>query len=169
MKVNSSFINLDDIDRQILTILKSNARNSVSNIADLINLSVPATSDRIKKLEDSDVIKGYKAVINSRKIGLDLSALITIISESSSDYEQVIEYAERIVKHANEMNEIVECFATTGRGSHILTIQTKNTDSLEKLLRKIQSWPNVIRTETQIILSENKFFNKLSNKNNKEQ
>lgn len=162
MKVNSSFINLDDIDRQILTILKSNARNSVSNIADLINLSVPATSDRIKKLEDSDVIKGYKAVINSRKIGLDLSALITIISESSSDYEQVIEYA-------NQTDEIVECFATTGRGSHILTIQTKNTDSLEKLLRKIQSWPNVIRTETQIILSENKFFNKLSNKNNKEQ
>jgi len=50
-----------------------------------------------------------------------------------------------------------------------LTIQTKNSESLEKLLRKIQSWPNVIRTETQIILSENKFFNNLSNKNNKEQ
>ena len=162
MKADGSFINLDDIDKQILSILKSNARNSVSNIADLINLSIPATSDRIKKLEDLDVIKGYKAVINSRKIGLDLSALITIVSESSSDYEQVIEYA-------NQTDEIVECFATTGRGSHILMIQTQNTDSLEKLLRKIQSWPNVIRTETQIILSENKFFNNLSNKNNKEQ
>ena len=88
--------------------------------------------------------------------------LITIVSESSADYEQVIEYA-------NQTDEIVECFATTGRGSHILMIQTQNTDSLEKLLRKIQSWPNVIRTETQIILSENKFFNNLSNKNNKEQ
>ena len=38
---------------------------------------------------------------------------------------------------ANEMNEIVECYATTGRGSHMLVIQTKNTQSLEKLLRKI--------------------------------
>ena len=65
------------------------------------------------------------------------------------------------------MNEIVECFATTGRGSHMLVIQTKNTQSLEKLLRKIQSWPNVIRTETQIILSTNKNFNK-STETNKE-
>ena len=118
---------------------------------------MPATSDRIKKLEDLDIIKGYKAIINAQKIGLDLSALITIVSESSSNYEQ-------IVKHANQMNEIVECFATTGRGSHILIIQTQNTQSLEKLLRKIQSWPNVIRTETQIILSENKNFNTINNK-----
>ena len=55
-------------------------------------------------------------------------------------------------------DRIVECFATTGRGSHILMVETRNTDSLEKLLRTIQSWPNVIRTETQIILSNNKIF-----------
>jgi len=151
MSLNRSLINLDDIDKKILSILKRNGRDSVSKIANLVKLSVPATSDRIKKLEDLNIIKGYKAVVNSRKIGLDLSALITIISESSSDYETVIKYA-------NQTDEIVECFATTGRGSHILIIQTQNTNSLEKLLRKIQAWPNVIRTETQIILSENKIF-----------
>ena len=160
MLSNKNGISLDDLDREILSILQKNARNSVSNIAEKINLSVPATSDRIKKLEDLDIIKGYKAIINAQKIGLDLSALITIVSESSSNYE-------RIVEHANQMNEIVECFATTGRGSHILVIQTQNTESLEKLLRKIQSWPNVIRTETQIILSTNKNFNK-STETNKE-
>ncbi len=157
MLSNKNGISLDELDKKILSILQKNARNSVSNIAEKINLSVPATSDRIKKLEDLDIIKGYKAIINAQKIGLDLSALITIVSESSSNYEQ-------IVKHANQMNEIVECFATTGRGSHILIIQTQNTQSLEKLLRKIQSWPNVIRTETQIILSENKNFNTINNK-----
>ena len=132
-----------------LSILKSNARESASNIAEAINLSVPATSDRIKKLEDSKIIKGYYAEIDSRKIGLNLSALITVISESSSNYE-------KIIKFANQSDEIIECYATTGRGSHILIIQTENTQSLEKLLRLIQSWPNVIRTETQIILSNNK-------------
>ena len=157
MLSNKNGISLDELDKKILSILQKNARNSVSNIAEKINLSVPATSDRIKKLEDLDIIKGYKAIINAQKIGLDLSALITIVSESSSNYEQII-------KHANQMNEIVECFATTGRGSHILIIQTQNTQSLEKLLRKIQSWPNVIRTETQIILSENKNFNTINNK-----
>ena len=150
---NENKINLDDLDQKILFILQKNGRNSVSSIAEKINLSIPATSDRIKKLEDLDIIKGYRAIVNPKKIGLDLSALITIVSESSSNYEKIVE-------HANKMNEIIECFATTGRGSHILIIQTKNTESLEKLLRKIQSWPNVIRTETQIILSANKNFNK---------
>ena len=146
-------LNLENLDNEILSILQKNGRNSVSSIAEKISLSIPATSDRIKKLEDLNIIRGYRAIINPQKIGLDLSALITIVSESSSNYEKIVE-------HANEMNEIVECFATTGRGSHMLVIQTKNTQSLEKLLRKIQSWPNVIRTETQIILSTKKNFNK---------
>ena len=149
MNKNSNFFILDEIDKKIINILKINARESASNIAESINLSIPATSDRIKKLEDSKIIKGYYAEIDSRKIGLNLSALITIISESSSNYG-------KIIKFANQSDEIVECYATTGRGSHILIIETENTESLEKLLRKIQSWPNVIRTETQIILSNNK-------------
>ena len=157
MKENKSSIILDNIDKKIISLLKSNARNSVSKIADLVGLSIPATSDRIKKLEELEIIKGYKAVINSRKIGIDLRALITIISESSSNYEKIINFV-------NETDEVVECFATTGRGSHILIVETQNTGSLEKLLRTIQSWPNVIRTETQIILSENKIFTQINNK-----
>ena len=151
MNTKEKKIFLDSIDQKILSMLKSNARNSVSNIADEINLSVPATSDRIKKMEDMSIITGYQAIVNPQKIGLDISALISIISESSSDYEKIITYA-------NETDEIVECFATTGRGSHILLVQTENSQSLEQLLRKIQSWPNVIRTETQIVLSTNKNF-----------
>ena len=142
---------LDSVDKKILSILKNNARNSVSNIAEEINLSIPATSDRIKKMEDMGIIVGYKTVVNPQKVGLDILALITIISESSADYGKIITYA-------NQTDEIVECFATTGRGSHILIVQTKDSHSLEQLLRTIQSWPNVMRTETQIILSANKEF-----------
>ena len=152
MNTKEKKIFLDSIDKQILSILKCNARNSVSNIADEINLSAPATSDRIKKMEDMDIIIGYKTVIDPHKVGLDILALITIISESSADYGKIISYA-------NQVDEIVECFATTGRGSHILIVQTKDSQSLEQLLRTIQSWPNVMRTETQIILSANKQFN----------
>ena len=152
MNAKEKKIILDSTDKQILSILKHNARNSVSNIADEINLSIPATSDRIKKMEDMDIIIGYKTVINPQKVGLDILALITIISESSADYEKIIAYA-------NQADEIIECFATTGRGSHILIVQTKDSQSLEQLLRTIQSWPNVMRTETQIILSTNKQFN----------
>ncbi len=149
MNVKEKKIHLDKIDTKIISILKSDARASLSNISQKVKLSLPATSDRIKKLEDMMVITGYKAIINPSNLGLDISAFITIISDSSANYE-------KIVKRANETSEIVECFATTGRGSHILLVQTENSNSLEQLLRNIQSWPNVIRTETQIILSINK-------------
>ena len=152
MNVKEKKIYLDEIDTKILSILRYNARASVSNIAEKIKLSVPATSDRIKKLEDLNVILGYNVIVNPNNLGLDISAFITIISESSANYEQIVDYA-------NQTNEIVECFATTGRGSHILLVQTQNSNSLEQLLRKIQSWPDVIRTETQIILSMNKNIN----------
>jgi len=52
--------------------------------------------------------------------------------------------------------DIDKCFTTTGNGSHVLLVNTKNTESLEKLLRNIQQWPGVSRTETQIILSSYK-------------
>ena len=152
MNTKEKKIILDSVDKKIISILKNNARNSVSNIAEEINLSIPATSDRIKKMEDMEVIIGYKTVIDPQKVGLDILALITIISESSTDYEKIITYV-------NQTDEIAECFATTGRGSHILIVQTKDSQSLEQLLRTIQSWPNVMRTETQIILSANKQFN----------
>jgi len=154
MNTKEKKIFLDSVDEKILSILKHNARDSVSNIANEVNLSIPATSERIKKMEDMNIILGYKAVVNPEKVGLDILALITIISESSADYGKIVTYA-------NQVDEIVECFATTGRGSHILIVQTKNSKSLEQLLRTIQSWPNVMRTETQIILSTNKQFNPL--------
>mgnify|MGYP006446233513 FL=1 len=82
-------------------------------------------------------------------IGLDVSAVITIISESSEYYTEVVESAKNTV-------EVIQCFTTTGNGSHVLIVQMENTRSLEKLLRQIQAWPGVMRTETQIILSNYK-------------
>ena len=142
-------INLDHIDKQIISILQSHGRDSASHIANTIGMSVPAVTDRIRKLQDAQVITGFRAVVDPRKVGMDVSALITVISESSIHYSEVVE-------SANNTAEVVECFTTTGNGSHVLIIQTENTQSLEKLLRKIQGWPGVTRTETQIILSNYK-------------
>ena len=125
------------------------AREPASSISEKIGISVPTVIDRIKKLQDSGIIKGYTTIIDSKKIGLDVSAIITIISESSSKYNLFIESAKK-------EKDIDKCFTTTGNGSHVLLVNTKNTESLEKLLRNIQQWPGVSRTETQIILTSYK-------------
>tara|TARA_Y100001970_G_scaffold47257_1_gene59646 strand:- start:1073 stop:1525 length:453 start_codon:yes stop_codon:yes gene_type:complete len=140
---------LDSKDRAILDILSNSGRESASSISEKIGMSTPAVIDRINKLQEADVIQGYSANINYSKLGMDISALITLISESSEHYYEVI-------KLANSTNEVVKCFATTGAGSHVLLIRTRDTATLEKFLRKVQQWPGIIRTETQLILSSNK-------------
>jgi Lrp/AsnC family leucine-responsive transcriptional regulator len=112
-------------------------------------MSVPAVSERIHKLEENGIISGYEAIVDPKKVGLDVAAMITLVSESSHDFESVINLA-------NKTQEVVQCFTTTGSGSHVLIVNTENSESLESLLKDIQSWPGVLRTETQLILSSYK-------------
>ena len=137
---------IDAIDSKILKILNKDGRASASMIADKVDLSVPAVGDRIKKLQESGVILGFKPVIDSNKIGLDVSAFITVYSESSKNFEKV-------VLNASKNPNVMKCYTTTGDGSHLLLVKVENTNSLEKLLRKVQEWPGVSRTQTQIVLS----------------
>ena len=147
-------VSLDQVDRDILAMLQQDGRASASYIAQEIGMSIPAVTARIKKLQESGVIMGFTALLDHRKMGRDVSAFITVISESSAHYSDV-------VLQANKTPEIVQCFTTTGNGSHVLLAVTENTTSLEKLLRIIQGWPGVMRTETQMILSSYKSINVL--------
>ena len=140
---------IDNKDMQIINILSESGREPASSISSKIGMSVPAVIERINKLQESGVITGYKVQVDYGKLGMDISALITLISDSSEYYHKVIDLA-------NKAPEVVDCFATTGSGSHVLLIRTANTITLEKFLRNIQQWPGIIRTETQSILSSNK-------------
>ena len=143
------FTNILNAEDKILIELQRSGRESASHIAEKINLSVPTITERIRKLQDSGVILGFQAIVDPMTLGLDVAAIITIISGSSQYYKEVTIAAE-------ETPEVIQCFSTTGNGSHTLLVMTKNSNTLEELLRKIQSWPGVNRTETQIILSSYK-------------
>nr|MBC8467618.1 Lrp/AsnC family transcriptional regulator [Candidatus Neomarinimicrobiota bacterium] len=131
---------------KILAELQKSGRESASHIAENVDVSVPTVTERIRKLQEAGVIKRFQAVIDPKSVGLDMAAIITIMSDSSQYYKEV-------TAAAHETPEVVQCFSTTGNGSHTLLINTKNSKTLEDLLRKVQGWPGVIRTETQIILS----------------
>ena len=137
---------IDDLDRKILDFLQKDGRMAASHIADELDISIPTVTDRIKKLSESGVIQGFHATLDPKLLGLDVSAIITVISGSSEHYKEVIQAARNTP-------EVVQCYSTTGKGSHTLIIVAKNSHALEELLRKIQSWPGISRTETQVILS----------------
>ena len=145
---------IDDIDRQILISLQQEGRKTASQIAKELNLTVPTITERVRKLQEGSVIQAFQAVVDPRSVGLDVTAMITVISSSSDKYDKVI-------KKAKETPEVIQCFSTTGMGSLMLWVATENSQTLEELLRTIQSWHNVTRTETQVILSTYKIRQQL--------
>ena len=122
---------LDDIDIKIIDILQKNGRTRRNDLAESIGLSVPSTSDRMRKLEDTGYIMGYYAKVNPQKAGKDITAIVVVSIDSSKHYAGFID-------HIKDVDDILECHAITGEGSHLLKIRTDNTGTLEKLLGRIQ-------------------------------
>ena len=111
-----------------------------------VGLSIPSVSERLHKLEEKGIIEGYFAKVNRKSFGYDIMAYITVTMESSKYYKTFIAKIEKAP-------QIIECHAVLGEGSHLLKAIVKKTESLEKLLSEIQSWPGVVSTKTTFVLS----------------
>jgi Lrp/AsnC family leucine-responsive transcriptional regulator len=146
---------LDEIDLRILEILQANARIKRGDLAEQVSLSIPAVSERMHKLEENGYIQGYHAVLNNRRVRLEITAYIFLVSESSIHYQQVVDLA--VAKP-----EVLECHAITGSGSHLIKVRVADMAALEKLLAEVQSWPGIKNTNTDIVLSTAKETTELS-------
>lgn len=140
---------IDDIDAKILEVLQKKGRTKRNDLAESVGLSLPAVSERLRKLEEHGIITGYYAKLDSQKLGKDITAFIFVTVDSSKHYTQFLE-------HAREQDDILECHAITGEGTHLLKVRTANTASLERLLSRIQAWGGVVSTRTNLVLSTTK-------------
>ncbi len=137
---------LDEIDIKILNHLQKDGRSQRNKLAEIVHLSVPSVSERMRKLEEKELIQGYTALLDSKKFKFDITAFVFVEVDGSDNYPIFIE-------NAVEEPEILECHSITGDGSHILKIRTENTASFEKLLSKIQSWDGVSKSRSNVVLS----------------
>lgn len=137
---------MDNIDIQILKILQSNARITASDIASKINLSVPAVSDRLKKLDASGIIEKYTAIINSKKMNKSLTVIMFVSLENPK-------FADRFVEIIQKEDEIIECHYLAGDFDYALKIITTNTETLEMILNRIKLVAGVQKTKTTVTLS----------------
>lgn len=140
---------LDQIDLKIIYILQNNGRARLADIADEVQLSAPAIMERVKKLEAGGIIKGYQALIDSKRVGKDITAFIGVSIGNQRDIDQ---FARQILGYG----DVLECHHVTGDESFILKVKSANTGSLEKLLGEIRSVEGVTRTVTKIVLSSAK-------------
>lgn len=149
---------LDEIDVKILDLLQKHGRTRRNDLAEKVGLSLPAVSERLRKLEESGIISGYFAKVDHKQLGKDITAFVVVTVDSSKHFNAFID-------HVDNTDDILECHAITGEGTHIVKVRTENTASLEKLLAKIQSWQGVVKTTTSLVLSTTKetFRIKVSN------
>lgn len=139
---------IDGIDKIIIKRLVEDARTPILSIAREVGISGAAIHQRLKKLEQSDLINGYKLEINPRSLGYTTTAFVGIFLEASSLYSSAI-------KRLKAIPEIVESHYTTGNYAIFIKILCKNNDDLMHLLNKdIQSIKGVSRTETFISLDQ---------------
>lgn len=137
---------MDAIDVRLVSLLQRAARLTQSELAAEVGLSAPAVAERIRKLEERGVIRGYSAVVDPRALGLGVTAFIAVVIGGSRHYPAL---AQRVA----DAGEVVECHSVTGSGSHLLKVRTATTGTLERLLAEIQSWPGVQSTTTSVVLS----------------
>lgn len=136
---------MDDRDLRILAALQGNARATFGEIAAACGLSPSSVHDRVRKLEQAGVIKGYRAQVDPESTGLFVTALVSV---TPLDPKQPDDLPERVL----ELTEVEDCHSVAGDENYILKVRTRTTSDLEDFLRRLREKAGV-RTRTTIVLS----------------
>ncbi|CAM1345984.1 Lrp/AsnC ligand binding domain-containing protein [Tenacibaculum crassostreae] len=144
----SKKLKIDGIDKIIIKRLVEDARTPILSIAREVGISGAAIHQRLRKLDESDLIEGYKMVLNPKALGYTTTAFVGVFLDSASLYSSAI-------KRLKDIPEVVESHYTTGNYAIFIKILCKNNEDLMHLLNKdIQTIKGVSRTETFISLDQ---------------
>ena len=136
---------MEATDQLIVRLLAADGRMSYTDLAKATGLSTSAAHQRVRRLEERGVIRGYSAVLDPDAIGLPLTAFISVTPLDPSAPDDV---AERLAP----IDQIEACHSVAGEESYILKARVGAPGDLEELLARIRAVANV-RTRTTIVLS----------------
>jgi len=137
---------MDAIDIAILRRLMERARTTWAELGSLLGLSAPAAADRVRKLEEAGVIRGYAALVDPEAAGCGLGAFVSVTLERADDRRAFLDMVR-------SLSEILECHHVAGSEDYILKLRCADTRELERLISdRLKSVPGV-RTRTGVILS----------------
>ena len=137
---------MDTIDRQLIDLLRDNARTPFAELARKVGLSAPAVHDRVNKLESAGIIRGYRAEIAPEAVGLTVTAVIGLVQDSSGDTDGILEALQ-------EHKEIESCYFMAGEEAFLLKVRVSAISELERLIVNLNRTNGVARTRTAIALS----------------
>ncbi len=133
---------LDALNWNILQCLQANARQSNAEIGRKVGISSPAVSERIKKMEDTGIITGFKTIVSPSEVGYQLKAIITLRAFMGK--------LKPFLQKVKTYDEVLDCYRVTGNENIVLEVILKDQKHLEIFIDQLINYGE---TKTQIVLS----------------
>ncbi|MGP4863444.1 Lrp/AsnC family transcriptional regulator [Psychrobacter sp. T6-5] len=143
--------NIDDIDKQLLRLLQTQARMSITELAERVNLSATPCARRIKRLEDANIITGYYTKTDAQKLGYPLAVFIAISMD-----RHTAERFEHFERKVQSFEEVVSCSIVTGRTEdYLIKVRVRDMAHYEEfLLHRLNRIEGVAQVHTSFELRE---------------
>ena len=125
-RLSSMAVRLDDIDRQLVDLLFVNSRLKTADLARRIGLAPPSTAERIKRLEETGVIRGYTVTVDAEKLGLPLQIYLRV--------RPVPGQMDNVARLLMDMPEVVSCQRITGEDCFVAHAHVKSVQHMEALI-----------------------------------
>lgn len=139
---------LDRTDRRILAVLQQDGRMSHLALAEQVGLSPTPCTRRVRALESAGVIQGYAALVDPRRVGQSIQAIVQIKLEQHTD-----EIAERFRRTLQERPEVMACYAMAGDMDFLLHVVVRDIEALSDFtLRRLLRIPGVRDVRSSIVL-----------------
>lgn len=135
-------MNIDSLNWKILKCLQENSRMSNVEIGKRVGISSPAVSERIKKMEDAEIIENYTTLVSPFAVGYQLKALITL--------RAFMGMLKPFLEKVKTYDEVINCYRITGNENIVMEVVLKNQKHLETFIDQLISYGE---TKTQIVLS----------------
>ena len=143
-------MSLSKTDIQILEHLQRDARVTNQDLADAIGLSASPTWRKVRKLEEDEVIKGYRAVLNRRKIGLNVMVFVRVTIDSHSEAE-----ARKFEAEVTALENVVSCYSIGGDADFLLQVVSADMDAYaEFAMSVIRRLPGIKEMQSMFVLKE---------------
>ncbi len=142
----SSLNQLDATDRELLSLLQTNARESVTTLAKKLGIARTTVLARLKRLEDGGVITGYSVRLNQATLEKSLQAYVGLSVAPKSGRD--------VLKRLNKMPEIKLVCSVSGEFDYVAWIRAETPDALDRLLDEIGDIDGVSKTNTSVVLAE---------------
>jgi len=149
---SDSAMNPDTIDQRILYCLQENSQLSNQQLAERVALSPSACLRRVRALEESGLIRGYRAVLDAKKLGFELEAIVHVsLDQTRPNWHE--QFIDSLAAH----DEITQVCIVTGSCNYILTVRTRNLTSFSQLVEQtLIKLPGVRDLRSHIVLRKTK-------------